>query len=71
MCVLSCVQLFATLRTGAHQAPQSMGFSREEHWSGLPFPPPRDHPDPGTEPASSALAGRFFTTEPFKLFWTV
>ena len=41
-----------------------MGFSRQEHWSGLPFPLPGDVPDPGTEPASPALAGRLFTTEP-------
>ena len=40
------------------------GSSRQKHWSGLPFPPPGDLPDPGTEPASPALAGRFFTTEP-------
>ena len=46
----SCVQLFATLWTVAHQAPLSMGFSRPENWSGLPFPPPRDLPDPGIEP---------------------
>ena len=39
-----------------------MGFSRQEYWSGLPFPPPGDPPDPGTEPASLALPGRFFTT---------
>ena len=45
-----------------HQAPQSMGFPRQEHWSGLLFPSPGDLPDPGTEPASPALAGGFFTT---------
>ena len=44
--VLSCVQFFATLRTVAHQAPLPMGFSQQEHWSGLPFPPPGDLPDP-------------------------
>ena len=57
--------LFATPWTVAHQAPLSMGFSRQEYWSGLPFPPPGDLPDSGTElmsPTSSALAGRFFTT---------
>ena len=46
---------------------QSMGFSRQEYWSGLPFPPPGDHLDPGielTSPVSHALACRFFTTEP-------
>ena len=44
-----------------------MGFTRQEYWSGLPFPPSRDIPDPEIEPAppvSPALAGRFFTTEP-------
>ena len=40
-----------------------MGFSRQEYWSGLPFPTPEDLPDPGIEPASPALAGGFFTTE--------
>ena len=42
-----------------------MGFSRQEYWSGLPFPPPGDYPDTGIEPmslASPAMAGRFFTT---------
>ena len=42
-----------------HQAPLSVGFSRQEHWSGLPFPSPGDRPHPGIEPASPALAGRF------------
>ena len=46
----------------AQQAPLSMGFSRQEYWSGLPFPPPGHLPDPEIEPASPALAGRFFTT---------
>ena len=41
--------------TVARQAPLSMGFSRQEHWSGLPFPPPGDLPDPGTEPRALAL----------------
>ena len=41
-----------------------MGFSRQEYWSGLPCLPPGDLPDPGIEPASASLAGRFFTTEP-------
>ena len=59
----SDVWLFATLWTVVHQAPLSMGFSRQEFWSGLPFPPPGDLPNPGIEPASPALAGRFFTTE--------
>ena len=50
----SCVQLFATLWTVAHQAPLSMGFSRQEYWSGLPCPSPEDLPDLGTELASAA-----------------
>ena len=41
----------------------SMGFPRQEYWSGLPFPPPGDIPDPETEPLSPAFACRFFTTE--------
>ena len=49
--------------TVAHQASLSMGFSRQEYQSGLPFPSPRDLPDPGIEPSSPALAGGFFTTE--------
>ena len=54
-CILnhfSCVWLFATLCTVVHQAPLSMGFSRQEYWSGLPFPPPGDLPIPGIEPVS-------------------
>ena len=47
----------------AHQTPVSMGFSRQEYWSGLPFPPPEDLPDSGIKTASPALTG-FFTTEP-------
>ena len=50
--------------TAARQAPLSKGFSRQEYWSGLPFPPPGDLPNPGIEPVSPALAGRFFITEP-------
>ena len=63
--LFSCVQLFAILWIVACQVPLSMGFSRQEYWSGLPFPPPGDLPDPGIEPlslASPALAGRFLTT---------
>ena len=52
---LSHVQLFATPWTAAYQAPPSMGFSRQEYWSGLPFPSPGDLPDPGIEPKSPAL----------------
>ena len=43
-----------------------MRFPRQEYWSGLPIPPPGDFPDSGIEPASPALAGRFFTTEPLR-----
>ena len=50
--MLSHVRLFVIPWTVAHQAPLSMGFPRQEHWSGLPFPPPGDLPDPGIEPAS-------------------
>ena len=50
--LLSCVQLFATPWTVAYQVPPSMGFSRQEYWSGLPFPSPRDLPDPRIEPGS-------------------
>ena len=63
--MLSHVQLFAAPWTVAHQAPLSMEFSKQEYWSGLPFPTPGDLPDPGIKPtsfASPALAGRFFTT---------
>ena len=62
---LSCAQLFATLWAVAHQAPLSMGFSRQESWSRLPSPPPMDLPDPEIKPKSlrsPALAGGFFTT---------
>ena len=61
----SHVQLFATLWTVAHQALRSMGFSRQESWSGLLCLPPQDLPNPGTEPVSltsPTLAGGFFTT---------
>ena len=64
---LSRDRFSATARTLARQAPLSMGFSRQECWSGLPFPPPGNLPDPGMEPASPvfpALAGGFLTTEP-------
>ena len=67
VCMLSCVHLFEIPWTVAHQAPLSMGFSRQEYWSGLPFPPPGDLPNPGIKPeapTSPALVGGFFTTEP-------
>ena len=50
--------------TVACQAPLSMGFSRQEYWSGLPFPPPGDLPDPGIEPGSPALEADALTSEP-------
>ena len=59
----SHVQLFVTPWTVAHQAPLTMGFSRQEYWNGLPCPLPGHLPDPGIEPTSltsSALAGTFF-----------
>ena len=62
---LSHVQLRVTAWTVALQAPLSMGFSRQEYWSGLLCPPPGDLPNPGIEPPSllsPALAGGFFTT---------
>ena len=55
---------FATPWTVTCQAPLSMGFPRQEYWSGLPLPSPGDLPDPGIEPKSPALAGGFFTSEP-------
>ena len=58
----SCVQLFATPWTAAHQTPLSMGLSRQEYFSGLPFPPPGDLSGPGMELVSLTLAGRLFTT---------
>ena len=53
--VLSHVPVFTTLWTVAHQAPLSVGFPRQEYWSGLPFPSPGDLPDPGIEPSSPEL----------------
>ena len=52
---LSCVRLFVTPWTVAYQAPQSLEFSRQEYWSGLPFPSLGDLPNPGIEPGSPAL----------------
>ena len=60
----SCVRLFETPWTVACQVPLSMGFPRQEYWSGLPFCSPEDLPNLGIEPVSPALAGRFFTAEP-------
>ena len=61
---LSHVRLFATPWTVACQAPQSMGFSRQECWSELPFPSPGYLPDPGIEPRSPALQADALTSEP-------
>ena len=61
---LSRVRLFATPWTVAYQAPPSMGFSRQEHWSGLPFPSPGDLPDPGMEPGSPVFQADALTSEP-------
>ena len=60
---LSRVRLFATLWTVALQAPPSMGFFRQEHWSALPFPSPGDLPNPGIEPRSPALQAEALTTK--------
>ena len=60
---LSRVRLLATPWTVAYQASLSMGFSRQEYWSGLPFPSPEDLPDPGIEPGSPALEADALTSE--------
>ena len=57
---------FAMPRIVAHQAPPALGFPRQEHWSGLPFPSLRDLPGPGIELMSTALAGRFSPPEPLR-----
>ena len=62
--LLSRVWLFVTPWTVAHQAPPSMGFSRQEYWTGLPFPSPGDLPDPGIKPRSPALQADALTSEP-------
>ena len=67
VCVCSVMPDSATLQTVACQAPLSMEFSRQEHWSGLPLPPPGDLPDPGIEPASPvspALQADSLSSEP-------
>ena len=64
-CMLSCSVMSNSLQP--HQAPLSLGFSRQEHWSGLPFPPPGDLPDPGIEPVSPVAPAQqvfFLTAEP-------
>ena len=63
-CLVAQSYLFATPRTVAHHAPLSMGFSRQENWSGLPCPPPRDLPNPETEPRSPALQADSLPPEP-------
>ena len=64
MKLFSRVRLFVTPWTVAYQAPPSMGFSRQEYWSGLPFPSPGDLPDPGIEPGSPTLQADALTSEP-------
>ena len=64
MCASMPNHFTCNLWTVACQAPLSMGFSRQEYWSGLPFPPSGDLPDPGIKPGYPALAGRLFTTGP-------
>ena len=61
--LLSCVRLFVTPWTVAHQAPPYMGFSRQEYWSGLLFPSPGDLPYPGIEPRSPTLQADALTSE--------
>ena len=61
---LSRVRLFVTPWTVAYQAPLSVGFSRQEYWSGLPFPSPGDLPDPGIEPGFPTLEADALTSEP-------
>ena len=61
---LSRVRLFRTAWTVAYQAPPSMGFSRQDYWSGFPFPSPGDLPNPGIEPGFPALEADALTAEP-------
>ena len=61
---LSRVRLFVTLWIVAYQAPPPMGFSRQEYWSGLPFPSPGDLPNPGIEPGSPSFQADTLTSEP-------
>ena len=71
--LLSYVQPFGTPWTVAHQAPLSVGFSRQEYWSRWPFPPPADRPDPGMEPSSPVSLAKqvtgFFTARPCGKPW--
>ena len=61
---LNCVRLFETPWTVAYRAPPSMGFSRQDYWSGLPFPSPGDLPNPGIEPGSPSLQADALPSEP-------
>ena len=63
-CMLNCVGLSAIPWIAAWKSPLSMGFSKQEYWSGLPFPFPGDLPDPGIKPRSLALQTDFFPTKP-------
>ena len=70
MKLLSHLGLSATPWTVAHQAPPSMEFSRQEYWSGLPFPSPGDLPDPGIEPGSPVLQADSLLSEPLEfMIW--
>ena len=74
VCMLSCfsrVWLFATISAVAHQASLSMGFSRQEYWSGLLCPPPGDLPDPGIEPASPSLLSSLPLRQQGSPSWTL
>ena len=64
MCVLSCVQLFATPWIVACQVPLSLELFQQEYWSGLPFPPLGDLPDPGVKPGYPAFQADALTSEP-------
>ena len=68
---LCCARLFATPWTVAYQVALSMGFSRQECWSGLPFPFPGDLPDPGIEPGSPALQADALPSEPPGNHWSI
>ena len=61
---LSRIRLFVAPWTAAHQVPLSMGFSRQEYWSGLPFPSPGDLPDPGLEPGFPTLQADALPSKP-------
>ena len=63
ICLLSCVRLYATPGTLAHQPPLFMGFPMQEYWGGLSFPSPGDLPQPRDQTRVSCTAGGFFTTD--------